>query len=1619
MAKYTSSTSTISGTYTLQHSGDATAAYDNMSISLGGIDPTVGDMSWQFQIKHTNTASSTNGWIVFLYADADASQMLNSGGNINGYALGVNTGSTFDDIVKLYSVTNGSYTSILASSLNWDTGRTSTNDTLGVRITRSMAGEWEVFFDTQSGGFNNLVSVGTTTNTTHTNAAYFGVLYKYTSANIRKFWFDDLSITGTISTSAITANTAAIPAASLPQNAQNIVVGGFRISVTGKNTTLNEVNFIPSGTFGSDDITNLQLWYSSDSIFDASDVLLDETTNIVSGSPISFSGLSKIFSKNNTAYILITADVDPHAIANHTFFFENTVPGDLVFSEGSLTENYVASNTFTIEDVVVETLELTTGFENSDLWTDFSYSDFTVNSVQGVWTGKGISASSTFKYTGLRGVSFNTLGDYLEFPPINNPGKIEFDSKLSSDGTADLNRLAVQVLIGANWVNIHDIQQSTSTWQHNTIYIHQKGTNLRLRLYKNSYEKTQYIDNIIVKSIEHAYDTSSIAEVPVNQPVSQNISSLKDTPVEAIHVFSFNLTDNALTDTKSTKIRMLEIRNKKPVGTAIWDATIQGVRLYADGNEIVTSSLLVSDTSLLISFVNDDLVINSGQTRELDLYIYLKDTGIEKGATLQFCIPATGFSFASDTSGSAFNTSIPAEIVSEIHTLSVIGSQLQILSQTQQTGLSSPFGIKTAITDVNGNIDTAASGQISLGLLSGASGILTSALNPLLNLPTNNGIAEWTDLAYNTFDTIQLQVNTNIAGITTITSLPIVIGDVDSEIGAPTVQIASQDVSSVADSVHEKVPIFRFNVTDTGASGGVSTFIQEFYFKNTMPYNGADWTNSIQGAVIEDGDSVYFPSDVVINDNYLKLTYTTPIEIENDSNKDFELAIYLNKSKIIDNSRIQFYIDSVDYNWKAIQGSALLDILPAKVFSNISTLRVISDTLLFANVPDTAYTNTYFSADITATDKNLNIDTDADALVTLSQCVGTDLLAAGEGLVKRLSSGVFQWRYLLLDSPGERGLSASASGYKTGLTDTFIVLGENLSDILPALSPIGNQNISSLADSRTEATEVFRFRVSDAGLNDDATTSVTKMRFVPGSANSANWTLNVADAFIMHNADTLVHSIISIHDDALIFEFTDFPVEIPSGQTEAFSLYIVLKSNGIQDGKTLQFKIPSVYHEWDTELYTSIFRTNLSADVISPESLIDVIGNQIAILNKPNFIPVDSSFSLSVSYTDANLNLDEDAVEQISISKASLGAGNFEIEIPYTSSINFENGIANFQGLRYNTQDTLSLNFSTFSGTSLNEQVFICGKFYLDENFNLGNFNKWNSDTTEWIIPNTANPYAKHGLSNVAGKSHLATNLFGYVQGNGLTHWEFSIYTGNWNPSSLNKFNFFLLADNTNLELAQNGFAFGINNHNTSGLLSLIELKDGISTLLFETNYTWQVSDSVNFQIEYNPVGIWKLQYKAKNDTEWNTIENIRGKITDDFAATGLLFEYTSTRAGYLGLDDLKVIQINYPPALLEVKANALDTVKLIFSEKLLESDAENIAHYTIKNFDNDIISVNQVVLNPTNEKEITLITDSLGYTPLELIISQISDIESTLAYNIIDTFSLPYRPMAHRLWNI
>ncbi len=184
-------TASLSGNYSLHHTFDnPDAGTSRIGLYVPDLKPSLGSTRWSFKIRHGYDPSSSNNWSVLLMSDSDPASLAD-GGNCNGFVIGVNQ-TGYDDTLRLWKVTHGTFAVVINSGINWQTDIGIT-DHVKISIDRSAEGEWNLsVYD-----INDEI-IGNKSNTASElfNQEWFVVSYKYSSTRDRLLWIDDVSIDG-------------------------------------------------------------------------------------------------------------------------------------------------------------------------------------------------------------------------------------------------------------------------------------------------------------------------------------------------------------------------------------------------------------------------------------------------------------------------------------------------------------------------------------------------------------------------------------------------------------------------------------------------------------------------------------------------------------------------------------------------------------------------------------------------------------------------------------------------------------------------------------------------------------------------------------------------------------------------------------------------------------------------------------------------------------------------------------------------------------------------------------------------------------------------------------------------------------------------------------------------------------------------------------------------------------------------------------------------------------------------------------------------------------------------------------------------------------------------------
>jgi hypothetical protein len=264
-----------------------------------------------------------------------------------------------------------------------------------------------------------------------------------------------------------------------------------------------------------------------------------------------------------------------------------------------------------------------------------------------------------------------------------------------------------------------------------------------------------------------------------------------------------------------------------------------------------------------------------------------------------------------------------------------------------------------------------------------------------------------------------------------------------------------------------------------------------------------------------------------------------------------------------------------------------------------------------------------------------------------------------------------------------------------------------------------------------------------------------------------------------------------------------------------------------------------------------------------------------------------------------------------------------------------------------------------------------------------GTLGQWDF-INDWTI---SSGELKHDLSGTAGNSFINADITTQDLSTADYEWEVCIRNGSWDPSGGNKFSYFFLSSQLNLASSGTGYAVGVNMNGTNDLLSLYSVNSGMYTSIVESSFDWNSNDDVCIRVTRSSTGDWELFYSDNGSGEISA-----GTTTNtDFTTgnyIGAYFEYTSSRAGLLWLDDVNICKTGVSPTtelqLVDAQSNTQDCGALTLDYGIVAPTTSSDLTFDITNTGSLSLDVTDLSITGT---DFTIISPSLptAMTPLTI----------------------------------
>ncbi len=321
-----------------------------------------------------------------------------------------------------------------------------------------------------------------------------------------------------------------------------------------------------------------------------------------------------------------------------------------------------------------------------------------------------------------------------------------------------------------------------------------------------------------------------------------------------------------------------------------------------------------------------------------------------------------------------------------------------------------------------------------------------------------------------------------------------------------------------------------------------------------------------------------------------------------------------------------------------------------------------------------------------------------------------------------------------------------------------------------------------------------------------------------------------------------------------------------------------------------------------------------------------------------------------------------------------------------------------------NTNLNHSEKIETFYGKDTVISIF-------NEDFELGNLSGW-KQTDDWEVSASEKISGNFSLKHLSKPISGMSSLFHKVSADlNLVdiEWAFKVKNGKWDPSSSNRFLFYLTADTILTDLI-NGYAVGVNISGTSDLLNLWRIRKGkADSLIIQTDMDWNASNLATVSVKRSTRGNWTLNYIKSGETNQKSFSGTDRNMYP-FKNIGINFKYTATRSGQLWIDDISVSQL--PSELFIQKLTLLNShsVTLTFN-KPINPVSVHSGNFILTDENNQDISVSQANMVAGSDKSIELIFEKANGFELSLSVSGISDLSGKTMSPARRTFPYSFSP--------
>ena len=329
------------------------------------------------------------------------------------------------------------------------------------------------------------------------------------------------------------------------------------------------------------------------------------------------------------------------------------------------------------------------------------------------------------------------------------------------------------------------------------------------------------------------------------------------------------------------------------------------------------------------------------------------------------------------------------------------------------------------------------------------------------------------------------------------------------------------------------------------------------------------------------------------------------------------------------------------------------------------------------------------------------------------------------------------------------------------------------------------------------------------------------------------------------------------------------------------------------------------------------------------------------------------------------------------------------------------------------SKNTFAYNYSVLGNKPINTALAENEPIYplFEDDFEDGNLSGW-KQTNDWEVSSTekiADVFSLKHLSKTIGTFSSIFHTLNVDCNSFDIEWSFKIKNGKWDPSTDNRFWFYLSADTIQTGLI-NGWAVGVNLKGSSDLLELWRIRNGKpDSLIIQSDMDWNNSTLATINVKRSSQGSWQLVYTKQGEPISNTFIGTDPAIAN-FKNIGVCFNFTSSRAGLLWIDD---ILVNLKPAEIFIqKLRVVNSHTLIMTfSKPIDPSSLQINNFMLTDESNLTIPILKITPGQESNQVVEIQLGKVSGVLLNLGVSGVCDLSGLAMIPTVIPFSFSFIP--------